>query len=255
MFLDLNQLEKAESWYMKTLELDGDHAAAYNNLAVLRERQDRLAEALLAFERAAEIDATEVVYPCNAGYVLRRLARYEDANRRYRSVIDLNPDDPQGYCGLAWALWEAGGDLGEAEMLARKAVALRPDDIDTAHALATVLSERSGGASMESIRRWFAVASTDEHWWTPARHRDVIPTLAAAVVAGRAREIVSELQGLGPPSCWRPYMEAVAELLGGEGNDSTAAMEPNSISAQLAFAVKARGMNSKQTEQKSQLRT
>jgi len=50
-------------------------------------------------------------------------------------------------------------------------------------------------------------------------------------------------------------MEAVAELLGGEGKDSTAAMEPNSVSAQLAFAVEARGMNSKQTEQKSQLRT
>jgi tetratricopeptide (TPR) repeat protein len=217
MCWERDQFDEAERWYRKALEIDPRYAAAYNGIGAVRARQDRLEDALSAFERAAALEPAELTYIYNVGFMLRRLGRYADAQRSYRSAIVLDPGDADSYCELAWTLWEAGGDLDEAEQVATKATTLRPDEPANAHALATIQLARGGTLALDTTRRWFSLASADERWWTPDARRDTLATFAAAVVADQGRDLLFELRALGPPPPWRPYAEALADMIEAEG--------------------------------------
>jgi tetratricopeptide (TPR) repeat protein len=70
-------------------------AAPSNNAGVELEKQGDLAGALKQFDQAASEDATNLVFKRNAALILCRLGRTEEAVRRLRDILDLDPDDAQ----------------------------------------------------------------------------------------------------------------------------------------------------------------
>jgi tetratricopeptide (TPR) repeat protein len=70
-------------------------ATALNSAGLKLEKQGDLAGALNQFDQAAAADATNLIFKRNAALILCRLGRTEEAIRRLRDILDLDPDDAQ----------------------------------------------------------------------------------------------------------------------------------------------------------------
>jgi len=101
-------------------------AAEHNDLGVVYEGQGQATLAAREYRKALKIDAHYGRARLNLGNVEAAAGRWEHAEREYRrALIDL-PGDPDPPNNLAVALLRLGRDLGEAESLAARAVALAP---------------------------------------------------------------------------------------------------------------------------------
>jgi predicted Zn-dependent protease len=59
------------------------------------EKQGDLVGALKQFDEAAGDDATNLIFQRNAALILCKLGRTDEAIRRLRDILDLDPDDAQ----------------------------------------------------------------------------------------------------------------------------------------------------------------
>jgi tetratricopeptide (TPR) repeat protein len=75
--------------------LNETNAVALNNGGLEMEKQGDLAGALKQFDQAAGADATNLIFKRNAALILCRLGRMEEAIRRLRDILDLDPDDAE----------------------------------------------------------------------------------------------------------------------------------------------------------------
>ena len=125
---------EAESACRRTLELEPS-AAAYNNLGATLPYQNRDAEAVDYYRRAAELDPSEFIYSENLGDSNRRLRHLAQASRDYRQCVDLagralnlNPSSGQtrghiGYCAARL------GDSRSGRNETAQALNLAPADV------------------------------------------------------------------------------------------------------------------------------
>jgi tetratricopeptide (TPR) repeat protein len=70
-------------------------ASPLNNAGLELEKQGNLTGALDDFDRAAKEDATNLIFQRNAALILCKLGRMEEAIRRLRDILELDPDDAQ----------------------------------------------------------------------------------------------------------------------------------------------------------------
>ncbi len=70
-------------------------AVPLNSAGLELEKQGDLAGALAKFDEAASADATNLIFKRNAALILCRLGRTEEAIRRLRDILDLDPDDAE----------------------------------------------------------------------------------------------------------------------------------------------------------------
>ncbi len=70
-------------------------ASPLNNAGLELEKQGDLAGALNDFDQAAREDATNLIFKRNAALTLCKLGRMEEAIRRLRDILNLDPDDAQ----------------------------------------------------------------------------------------------------------------------------------------------------------------
>jgi tetratricopeptide (TPR) repeat protein len=85
--------------YEQVLDYDPRHTDALNNLAALVSRTAP-AEALPHLQAVLEIDPNHDQAYCNLGNVYLRLGRLAEAERCYRTALQLNPANPQARRGL-----------------------------------------------------------------------------------------------------------------------------------------------------------
>jgi tetratricopeptide (TPR) repeat protein len=118
-------------------------AAEHNDLGVAYERSGRIELAAREYRRALKRDRRYTRAIVNLGNVEAAGGRWGSAERRYRSALRLEPDHVDALNNLAYALLRQEKDLGRAEELARRAVALSPgrDSIPRA-TLAEILARR-----------------------------------------------------------------------------------------------------------------
>ena len=105
-----------------------DHFAALFQLASLRFRQNRFADALLHFDRAAKVRPNESMVWSNLGIVLLALSRPADALASCDEALRLKPDHPEALAARGAAL-RALARPAEAAQSFERALALRPDDV------------------------------------------------------------------------------------------------------------------------------
>jgi len=95
------QLEDAEGWYRKALAIDPGYARAWNGLGLVWEARKELAKAREHYyEKAAELDPKEPVYPCNVGDLLRQSGQLGEAKGWYRKALAIDPQNARAQNGL-----------------------------------------------------------------------------------------------------------------------------------------------------------
>jgi tetratricopeptide (TPR) repeat protein len=113
--LRLGQPDKAEEIFTeleqtlhRNLLTGADVPEILNNLAIARARQNNFPPAQTALGRARDIDPDEDDYPFNLGLLALQQKEYATAETHFRDAIEREPDNPEDYAFLIYALDKAG---------------------------------------------------------------------------------------------------------------------------------------------------
>lgn len=120
-------LHKAEEHWLRSASLVPTETVGRIKLAQLYQRQNRWPEAITILEQLCRVQPEEVPFRMNLGNVRMLALRFDAAERDFREVCKLAPDSSLGYSSLAQLLVRRNRNLDEANMLAEKAVKLKPN--------------------------------------------------------------------------------------------------------------------------------
>jgi superkiller protein 3 len=137
---DQGPLDEAIAAYRRAIELDPKFTAAYSNLGVALKAKGQLEEAIAEYRRAIELDPMLAAAHKNLGIALREKGQLGEAIAAFREAARSQPGNSELLNELAWFLLTVPEARlrkeGEALDLARKAVALAPNDANLVNTLA-----------------------------------------------------------------------------------------------------------------------
>jgi tetratricopeptide (TPR) repeat protein len=134
-----NDLVAAERALKRLIEVDPSNLRAYGQLALLYQRQDRLPEALVEFERLAKQQSRPVAPETMLGMILQVTERLNDAESHYQRALTVDAAVAGVAANnLAWIYAETGGSLDAALQLAQTAKLQLPDLPEVDHTLGWV---------------------------------------------------------------------------------------------------------------------
>lgn len=128
----------AEEIWRQVIEQDPNNAPAYLGLGNRLRDQNKLEEAIAAYERAIAVDPNYAFGYVGLGNALRESNQLEAAKVQYEQAIELNPNLP----GVYWNLGNVLADLGsfeEAIAQFRIALKLKPDSVPVYNDLGAAL--------------------------------------------------------------------------------------------------------------------
>jgi Flp pilus assembly protein TadD len=102
--LEKGRLEESIAHCRKALEADPENAAAHNDLGVLYLNQDQAEKARAEFERAAALQPRMAMARVNESFALLALDRPGDAELSARKALEIAPDDRRANLLLGWSL-------------------------------------------------------------------------------------------------------------------------------------------------------
>ena len=120
------ELQEAERLYRKILKTQPSHPDANHNLGVVALSKNRTLEALSLFKIATEANPKIEQFWISYANVLVKEKKYEEAEKSFKKVIELNPDNARAH-NIRGTLVQILGKLDEAEESYRKAIELKPD--------------------------------------------------------------------------------------------------------------------------------
>lgn len=117
-------LVRSEVLLKRAVELDSNNPECFERLGSLYNMTNRLGEALRQLERMSEIEPSNPYCYLNIGKISVRLKQYDNAERAYRSAIQVAPKQSPGYRELARLYLARGVKPGQAREFAQTAVSL-----------------------------------------------------------------------------------------------------------------------------------
>ena len=132
--------EDAEKLAISITQQFPHHPFSWKVLAAVLKQTGRISEALVASQKAVEIDPEDAEAHSNLGNTLKELGRLEEAEASHRQAIELKPDLADAHNNLG-TVWQALGKLEEAEESYRQAIALRMGFFQAHSNLANILKE------------------------------------------------------------------------------------------------------------------
>jgi TolB-like protein/Tfp pilus assembly protein PilF len=102
------QDDRAEQNFLSAIELNDRAAAAYEGLARTYERQSRLDDARIAYQRAIDIQPGYWRAHATMGGFLFRIGRSDEALSFMREAVDLSPNNPRALNSLGSTLYMLG---------------------------------------------------------------------------------------------------------------------------------------------------
>lgn len=131
--LSLNEYEKAEDSYLKSIGLNDGEVYIWIHLAYLYQFfLHNYEKSEIAYLKAIAIDGTNVVALGALGYLYQRdLNRYDDAKNAYLSAIGLNEEYAFPWFGMGTLYENVFRQYGEAEKAFLQAIAIDPKDATT----------------------------------------------------------------------------------------------------------------------------
>ena len=121
-----NKLEEAIAAYNKALLIKPDYAAAYSNRGLALKQLGQLDEAIASFDKAIQLKPDSAAAYSNRGITLKQLGRLEEAMQSYDKAIQFKPDYAEAYSNRGNAL-QVLGRLNESIQNHDKAIQLKPD--------------------------------------------------------------------------------------------------------------------------------
>jgi tetratricopeptide (TPR) repeat protein len=98
----------AEGNYLKAIELDPGYCDAMDNLGQLLRKQGRAQEAVLWYEKSLAVLPNNHVALQNLAVAYKVLNQLDDSMAAYEQLIQIAPDDPEGYYGLGTIYYDTG---------------------------------------------------------------------------------------------------------------------------------------------------
>ena len=145
-----NKLEQAIAAFDAALAINPRHAKALNNRGAVHSQLERYDEAIADFDRALVLDRRYGDAYYNKANALAALKRREEALRNFELALSLNPRHAGAYANLL-ILFNALGEYGKAAECGRRSLALEPDSADVLLNLATA---EMGRTQREAALRW-----------------------------------------------------------------------------------------------------
>ncbi len=97
--IDLGELELAEAHYRESLAIE-PHAAIYNDLGYVLERQGLAEEAIEAYRSSLALDPASATAHLNLGASLAREGAFAEAKQHLQKVLTLDPDNKEARAAL-----------------------------------------------------------------------------------------------------------------------------------------------------------
>ena len=132
--------QEAERLYREILKTQPMHPDANHNLGVLVLSKNRMLEALSLFKIATEANPKIERFWISFANVLIKEKKYEEAEKSFKKVIELNPDNAQAH-NIRGTLVQILGKLDEAEESLKKAIELKPDYAEAHYNLGVILHQ------------------------------------------------------------------------------------------------------------------
>ena len=130
IYLDRNTGDDPEPFYKRAIELSPNSAIAHRDYALYvgsRRGGVRIELALEMLERAISLDPLSPDINVQLGTMYRRFDRLDDAERRFRRAIDIDPGFGLGHRRLAGHYFQLGR-YADAYIAIDEAIRLTPDD-------------------------------------------------------------------------------------------------------------------------------
>jgi tetratricopeptide (TPR) repeat protein len=268
---ELGELERAEQVYKEGIEADPSDDGVAHQLAHLYEHSGKAKEAEQYFALAAERDPRfvdnwtcwarfqesdcrpeQALETLNRGtawvpstpsvevYRYRLLRRTGHIGTELQSALEKakalarESDHGSELNTVAWQLLEHNEDLASAELFARRAVELEPDNVSILHTLASILlAERKWSEAAPYVR---TILTTCDPQRQSLRRESLDQLIADSVRVGKSEILVL----LNEPQ-WNEYHAAASVLLRAAQDVNELAAHGNQIGTPLADRLKALG--------------
>ena len=116
------QTERATQLFQQAIDGNDELAPAHYNLAVILEEEGRLDEAMTHYQRTIELAPSHFQALFNLGRLYGHRQQLDRQQGLYEAAIEANPEFYRGYFYLAKLIMDRGGNLQQAEALARDAL-------------------------------------------------------------------------------------------------------------------------------------
>ncbi|MEP2446084.1 MAG: tetratricopeptide repeat protein [Balneola sp.] len=105
---NLGYFEKAKNYYNLTLKYLADNPNVYNRRGLVNLELELHEEAIEDFQKAFEIDSTELTFLANQAFVLKNMEEFERSLEVYSQLIEKSPDNLDYIYQRGIAEYEAG---------------------------------------------------------------------------------------------------------------------------------------------------
>jgi tetratricopeptide (TPR) repeat protein len=124
-----NHLDEASAAFTEVLRIDERNEGAFQGRIATLRLKGLFAEARRAAKSALNLFPASAGILSELGWVSFACEEFDEAERVFRNVLMLTPDDPYCRINLAWALFKEGGKgaLGEAAIQCQNALDLEPN--------------------------------------------------------------------------------------------------------------------------------
>ncbi|MCI4380373.1 hypothetical protein PGIGA_G00239090 [Pangasianodon gigas] len=143
LLLKMNKPSEAKDAYLRALELDHTNADLWYNLAIVNIEMKDPSEALRNFNRALDLNPRHKLALFNSALLMQESGEVKlrpEANRRFLSYVEEEPNDANGYFNLGMLAMDAEENEA-AERWMRKAIALQPGFRSALFNLALLLAQ------------------------------------------------------------------------------------------------------------------
>jgi len=137
--IQLRYWNDSRTLFQHAIDVTTNNHVAHNNLANYYLLQQENQQALPHIQEALRIKPTYPQAHTNMALVLKRLGKFDDSEREYKTALDLQPASWEAHSGYG-ALMVSEGRLNDALQEFAAAVALQPDSGDAHYNLGRVLA-------------------------------------------------------------------------------------------------------------------
>ena len=132
-----NNLQDAQNYYQKVLELDPNHSQTLNNLGVIFQGLGENQKAKECYEKVIEIDPNYVNALSNLGVIFQGLRENQKAKNCFEKAIKVNPNYADAHNNLG-VLFKELGEREKAKECYEKAIVINPNYADAHYNLGVI---------------------------------------------------------------------------------------------------------------------
>ncbi|MDA7576443.1 tetratricopeptide repeat protein [Candidatus Pelagibacter sp.] len=140
IFQGLGENKKAKDCYEKVVEINPNRVEVHNNLGVLSLLAGKIKRAKECYEKAIEINPNYADAHHNLGVIFQKLGEYHKAKECYEKAIEINPNRVEAHNNLGNIYYNLG-ELQKAKNCYDKAIEINPNYADALNNLGVTFKE------------------------------------------------------------------------------------------------------------------